>query len=208
MASSLLVGERLVRALSPGGELEPEQLPGKLREELEAVLGKKHKGGDRPAGPARLVSFRLIRDLHQYLRERGSTLYLHELLEGSEIYLPEVVKPPRNPELVARLEKIKIHLANEEYKRITRNVTCQDSRHGGTLSDLGKQVRSVKALVITIFNFIVTVAAAFVCTYLGSQYIFTEMTSQVLAALIVASVVGLAELYIMVRVMEGELGEL
>lgn len=25
---------------------------------------------------------------------------------------------PQNPELVARLEKIKIHLANEEYKRI------------------------------------------------------------------------------------------
>lgn len=39
------------------------------------------------------------------------------------------------------------------------------------------KVRSVKALVITIFNFFVTVAAAFVCTYLGSQYIFTEMTS-------------------------------
>lgn len=38
-------------------------------------------------------------------------------------------------------------------------------------------MRSVKALVITIFNFIVTVAAAFVCTYLGSQYIFTEMAS-------------------------------
>uniref|UniRef100_A0A7N5JE16 Sterile alpha and TIR motif containing 1 n=1 Tax=Ailuropoda melanoleuca TaxID=9646 RepID=A0A7N5JE16_AILME len=178
MASCLLAGERLVRALGPGGELEPEQLPRKLRAELEAALGKKHKDGDFPSGSARLVSFRLIRDLHQYLRERGSTLYLHELLEGSEIYLPEVVKPPRNPELVARLEKIKIQLANEEYKRITYNVTCKDSRHGGTLSDLGKQVRSVKALVITIFNFIVTVAAAFVCTYLGSQYIFTEMASK------------------------------
>lgn len=35
----------------------------------------------------------------------------------------------------------------------------------------------MKALVITIFNFIVTVAAAFVCTYLGSQYVFTEMAS-------------------------------
>uniref|UniRef100_A0A8C3W511 Transmembrane protein 199 n=1 Tax=Catagonus wagneri TaxID=51154 RepID=A0A8C3W511_9CETA len=208
MASFLLAGERLVRALSPGGELEPEQLPRKLRADLEAALGKKHKGSDGPPGLERLVSFRLIRELHQYLRERDSTLYLHELLEGSEIYLPEVVKPPRDPELVARLEKIKIQLANEEYKRITRNVTCQDSRHGGTLSDLGKQVRSVKAVVITIFNFIVTVAAAFVCTYLGSQYIFTEMTSRVLAALIVASVVGLAELYVMVRVMEGELGEL
>ncbi|XP_011927765.1 PREDICTED: transmembrane protein 199 isoform X1 [Cercocebus atys] len=208
MASSLLAGERLVRALGPGGELEPEQLPRKLRAELEAALGKKHTGGDSSSGPQRLVSFRLIRDLHHHLRERGSKLYLHELLEGSEIYLPEVVKPPRNPELVARLEKIKIQLANEEYKRITRNVTCQDSRHGGTLSDLGKQVRSLKALVITIFNFIVTVVAAFVCTYLGSQYIFTEMASRVLAALIVASVVGLAELYVMVRAMEGELGEL
>ncbi|KAM5308802.1 transmembrane protein 199 [Glossophaga mutica] len=204
MASFLLAGERLRRAVAAGGELEREQLPRKLRAELEAALEKKHKGGD----PARLVPFRLIRDLHQYLRERDSTLYLHELLEGSEIYLPEVVKPPRNPELVARLEKIKIQLANEEYKQITRNVTCQDLRRGGILSDLGKEVRSVKALVITIFNFIVTVAAAFVCTYLGSQYVFTEMASQVLAALIVASVVGLAELYLMVRAMEGELGEI
>uniref|UniRef100_A0A2K6CES3 Transmembrane protein 199 n=1 Tax=Macaca nemestrina TaxID=9545 RepID=A0A2K6CES3_MACNE len=199
MASSLLAGERLVRALGPGGELEPEQLPRKLRADLEAALGKKHTGGDSSSGPQRLVSFRLIRDLHHHLRERDSKLYLHELLEGSEIYLPEVVKPPRNPELVARLEKIKIQLANEEYKRITRNVTL----HG-----LGSPSQSLKALVITIFNFIVTVVAAFVCTYLGSQYIFTEMASRVLAALIVASVVGLAELYVMVRAMEGELGEL
>ena len=36
---------------------------------------------------------------------------------------------PQNPELVARLEKIKIQLANEEYKRITRNVTCQVRAH-------------------------------------------------------------------------------
>uniref|UniRef100_A0A2K6QT26 Transmembrane protein 199 n=1 Tax=Rhinopithecus roxellana TaxID=61622 RepID=A0A2K6QT26_RHIRO len=209
MASSLLAGERLVRALGPGGELEPEQLPRKLRAELEAALGKKHTGGDSSSGPQHLVSFRLIRDLHHHLRERDSKLYLHELLEGSEIYLPEVVKPPRNPELVARLEKIKIQLANEEYKRITRNVTL----HGlGSPSEfplwLLPKVRSLKALVITIFNFIVTVVAAFVCTYLGSQYVFTEMASRVLAALIVASVVGLAELYVMVRAMEGELGEL
>lgn len=66
----MVAGDRLVRALGSGGELEPEQLPRKLRAELEAALGKKHKGGDSPSGPARLVSFRLIRDLHQYLREK------------------------------------------------------------------------------------------------------------------------------------------
>lgn len=82
MASCLLAGERLVRALGPGGELEPEKLPRKLRAELEAALGKKHKDGDFSSGPARLVSFRLIRDLHQYLRESG------------ELQSPARIRPP------------------------------------------------------------------------------------------------------------------
>lgn len=97
-------------------------------------------------------------------------------------------------------------------------------------------------------------AAAFACTYLGSQYIFAETAAvsepaasepargplgagqagaadalpsagsslrhaqghsslflcpqRVLSAVIVASVVGLAELYVMVRTLEGDLGKL
>lgn len=79
MASSLLAGERLVRALGPGGELEREQLPRKLRAQLEAALGKKHAGGDSTTGPRRLVSFRLIRDLHQHLRERSERSPINSL---------------------------------------------------------------------------------------------------------------------------------
>ncbi|XP_020818912.1 vacuolar ATPase assembly protein VMA12 isoform X2 [Phascolarctos cinereus] len=167
MASSVRAGRRLRRALSPGGELEAARLPRELRARLEAALRSK-KAGEGEA-PRPVVPFRLLRELHEHLREQGSPLFLHELLEGSEIYLPEVVRPPRNPELVARLERIKVQLANEEYSRITRNVSCQASRRDGTLADFGRQVRSVKAVVISIFNFIVTVAAAFTCTYLGSQ---------------------------------------
>uniref|UniRef100_A0A8C8SBL9 Transmembrane protein 199 n=1 Tax=Pelusios castaneus TaxID=367368 RepID=A0A8C8SBL9_9SAUR len=199
MASSVRAGPRLLGALA-GEELG--RLPRDLRAELEAALAAETPG----RGP--LVPFRLLRRLAGALREAGSPLYLHELLEGSEIYLPEVEKPPRNPELVARLEKIKAKLANEEYKRITRNINCQELNQYGTLADLGRHVRSMKAVVITIFNFIVTVVAAFACTYLGSQYIFTETAARVLSAVIVASVVGLAELYVMVRTMEGELGGL
>uniref|UniRef100_A0A3Q0T2J3 Transmembrane protein 199 n=1 Tax=Amphilophus citrinellus TaxID=61819 RepID=A0A3Q0T2J3_AMPCI len=132
--------------------------------------------------------------------------YLHELLEDSSLHLPEIVKPPRNPELVARLEKIKAKLANEEYKRITRNVNTQEINRNGTLSDFGRQ-RSVKAVVVTVFNFLVTVVAAFACSYMGSQYLFTETTARVISAVIAASVVGLAELYVLVRTMEGDLGE-
>ncbi|NWU69409.1 TM199 protein, partial [Pterocles burchelli] len=116
---------------------------------------------------------------------------------------------PQNPELVARLERIKATLANEEYRRMTRNVTGQVSGwRGHNRLPPFSPVRSVKAVVITIFNFIVTVVAAFACTYLGSQCVFAETAPRVLSAVVVASVVGLAELYVMVRTLEGDLGKL
>ncbi|XP_064022518.1 transmembrane protein 199 isoform X2 [Pogoniulus pusillus] len=112
MASAVQAGGRLRRAVE-GDELAG--LPAGLRAELEAAV----------ASERALVSFSLLRRLHAALREAESPLHLYELLEGSEIYLPEVPVPPRNPELVARLERIKARLANEEYRRMTRNITGQ-----------------------------------------------------------------------------------
>ncbi|XP_029536456.2 transmembrane protein 199-like isoform X1 [Oncorhynchus nerka] len=137
----------------------------------------------------------------------GQPFYLNELLEDSSLHLPEVETPPRNPVLVARLERIRAKLANEEYNRITRNVNTQQMNRRETLADFGKEVRSAKAAVVTVLNFLVTVVATFACSYLGSQYLFTETTARVISAVIAASVVGLAELYVLVRTMEGELGE-
>ncbi|NXC51222.1 TM199 protein, partial [Penelope pileata] len=194
MASAMRAGPRLRRAVESE---ELSALPAELRDELRAAL----------ASEGSLVPFSLLRRLHSGLRAAESPLFLHELLRDSDIALPEVPVPPRNPELVARLERIKAKLANEEYQRMTRNVTGQGMNHG-TLADFGRQVRSVKAVVITVFNFIVTVVAAFACTYLGSQYVFVETAARVLSAVIVASVVGLAELYVMVRTIEGDLGKL
>ncbi|XP_041053036.1 transmembrane protein 199 isoform X2 [Carcharodon carcharias] len=85
------------------------------------------------------VPFDLLRKLHKFLQEKGFPIYLHELLEGAEIFTPEVKLPERNPELVARLEKIKANLANQEYRRITKNVNCQQVNRYGTLGDLGRQ---------------------------------------------------------------------
>ncbi|XP_069766951.1 transmembrane protein 199 isoform X2 [Narcine bancroftii] len=176
---------------------EDHALPVDLRSELESCFME-----TKPTLP-----FTLLRKLHRFLQEKGFPVYLHELLEGAEIFTPEVKLPERNPQLVARLEKIKAKLENEEYRRITKNVNCQINRHG-TLGDLGRQVRSAKAVVVTVINYLVTVGAAFACAYLASQYFFTEPAACVLCALIMASVVGLAELYVLVRTMEGELGEM
>ncbi|OXB58101.1 hypothetical protein ASZ78_012506 [Callipepla squamata] len=194
MASAIKAGPRLRKAVESE---ELSALPAELREELREAVGSKGS----------LVPFSLLRRLHGGLREAESPLFLHQLLRDSDLALPEVPVQPRNPELVARLEQIKAKLANEEYRRMTRNITRQDVNHG-TLAEFGRQVHSVKAVVVTIFNFFVTVVAAFACTYLGSQYIFVETAARVLSAVIVASVVGLAELYVMVRTIEGDLGKL
>ncbi|XP_051963182.1 transmembrane protein 199 [Xyrauchen texanus] len=194
MASSFKIRERFhekVKRLLEG----ESSLSADLREELEDLKEQS------------TIPFKTVRKLHKLLQENGHPLYLHELLDDSTLYLPEVITPPRNPQLVARLEKIKAKLANEEYRRITRNVNPQEINQHGTLADFGRQVRSVKAVVVTVFNFLVTIVAAFACSYLGSQYIFTETAARVISAVIAASVVGLAELYVLVRTMEGDLGE-
>lgn len=198
MASAFVVGDKYRNKVTELLEKSDSSLPQRLREELEETL---EKAESTP------LSFSTARKLKQYLQDKGHPFYLHELLEDSSLHLPEVVKPPRNPELVARLERIKAKLANEEYNRITRNVNTQEINRSGTLADFGLQVRSVKAVVVTIFNFLVTVVAAFACSYIGSQYLFTDTAARVISAVIAASVVGLAELYVLVRTMEGELGE-
>ncbi|XP_043076947.1 transmembrane protein 199 [Puntigrus tetrazona] len=194
MATSFKIGERFREKARDLLEAE-SAVSEELREELKALTDQS------------IIPFTTVRKLHKLLRENGHPAHLHELFEDSTLHLPEVIPPPRNPQLVARLEKIKAKLANEEYKRMTRNVNPQEMNHYGTLADFGRQVRSMKAVVVTVFNFLVTVVAAFACSYLGSQYIFTETTARVIAAVIAASVVGLAELYVLVRTMEGELGE-
>ncbi|KAM6959535.1 transmembrane protein 199 [Aplochiton taeniatus] len=199
MASSFVVGDKFREKIKDILESRDAPVPAVLREELQLILKK-----EQPL----VLPFRTARKLKNYLQDNGHHFFLHEFLEDSSLHLPEIVKPPRNPVLVARLEKIKAKLANEEYNRITRNVNSQEINRSGTLADFGREVRSAKAAVVTVLNFLVTIAATFACSYIASQYLFDETISRVIAAVIAASVVGLAELYVLVRTMEGEQGAL
>ncbi|XP_029536457.2 transmembrane protein 199-like isoform X2 [Oncorhynchus nerka] len=198
MASSFVIGNTFRERVRDLLEKDEASVPTELQKELEDILQR-----EQPS----TLSFRTARKLHKCLLDNCQPFYLNELLEDSSLHLPEVETPPRNPVLVARLERIRAKLANEEYNRITRNVNTQQMNRRETLADFGKEVRSAKAAVVTVLNFLVTVVATFACSYLGSQYLFTETTARVISAVIAASVVGLAELYVLVRTMEGELGE-
>lgn len=82
MASECLATEALLKSLRDmRGSLSMEG-----RRKADHILSE---------GPGAKVPFSVLRELHTALREEGSDVYLHELLQGSEIYLPAVKVPER-----------------------------------------------------------------------------------------------------------------
>lgn len=50
---------------------------------------------------------------------------LHEVLCKSEIVLPEPIVEPRNPELEARIQKLKKMVDQQQYDKMTKNVRAK-----------------------------------------------------------------------------------
>ena len=69
--------------------------------------------------------------IQNYMSQNGSELqknwpkfkYFHELMEESTVILPEPQIPPRNPDLEARIQRLKVQQAERDYKRMTQNVS-------------------------------------------------------------------------------------
>ncbi|KAI8513122.1 hypothetical protein Bbelb_097610, partial [Branchiostoma belcheri] len=128
--------------------------------------------------------------------------YLHELLEGSDVFFPPVETPPRNPQLVARLERLKREQENRQYAQMTRDM---GKKSGQGLSEFGSEAKEVKVYLMALINFMVSVAAAFTFGYVGSEYAFgASVTLRVMTGIILATMVAMADIYFMAKVVEEE----
>lgn len=69
-----------------------------------------------------------LRWINRYLTEQRqideSAGYLHELLEGSKLVLPQNEIIERNPELEARCQRLRREQDERSYKTMTKNVDC------------------------------------------------------------------------------------
>lgn len=67
-----------------------------------------------------------LRWLNKYLKEYRKTatekIYLHELFDNSDVILPSPKVTPRNPELEARVKKLKAQQNAREYQAMTKNI--------------------------------------------------------------------------------------
>jgi predicted esterase YcpF (UPF0227 family) len=88
--------------------------PGEKFKEFMASHSSAHAG-------KQYLSIGDIKELYAKMQTMDG-VYLNDFMGDSEIVLPTLVVPQRNPELDKRIDELKKNLAQKEYNRMTRDV--------------------------------------------------------------------------------------
>ncbi|XP_043261499.1 transmembrane protein 199 [Colletes gigas] len=140
-----------------------------------------------------------IRWLNTFLEEHRKTkmenVYLHELLEQSDIKLPTPKITPRSPELEARIQKLKAQQDAREYRAMTKSV---DSFRRKLPEDtISYQMKQINKQLIAVAQFVFSVLAGFAFGFLGVELIIGNLDFgfRLLLGIICALIIALAEIY-------------
>lgn len=140
-----------------------------------------------------------IRWLKEYILDDNSGGWLHEVIDNCDVVLPQPTKLPRNPELEARIQRLKREQQHQEYKSMTRNV---DLSRGRIQDDnIGYQIRQINRQLIAVLQFVFSVVAGFFFGFIGLQLIVgnLEFGFRLLLGVICALVIALAEIYFLAK---------
>ena len=187
----VLFTERLHRAATEVSKIS--DLPHDVKSRLSNLIDE-----DKSQWP-KAIPFQLVQLIHKQLVKKNDNkdrIYMHQLLNGSDLYRQGYQPPKRNPELVARIEKLKAQQANREYQQMVKDVVHKQS----VKESLGKDLRSTRRQLSSVFNFIFTVVAAFAFGFFASKHAFPNVAYRVLFGLFLAVLVAGADLYFMARI--------
>nr|CAI5835380.1 unnamed protein product [Callosobruchus analis] len=158
---------------------------------------------------AKLLSLQDIYWLYEHIqydnKVQEENIYLHELLEGSQIILPKNKIIPRNEELEKRCQKLKAEQDNRVYHEMTKNVDNVKKRYPE--DSLGYQLKQMNKNLVAIFQFILSVAAGFAFGFIGVELITGSLDFgfRLLLGIICALTIALAELYFLAKKLNEEL---
>ncbi|XP_067010969.1 transmembrane protein 199 [Anabrus simplex] len=168
--------------------LDTEDAPEGIR-----LLQRQAEGGNV------LLSVADIEWLQQYLQTAQASYYLHELLQGCEISLPEPEQLPRNPELEARVQRLRKEQEAREYRAMTKNVDATTMRLPE--DTISYQLKQINKQLIAVAQFIISVVAGFAFGFLGIELIVGNLDFgfRLLLGVIFALVIALAEIYFLAK---------
>ncbi|KAJ2828948.1 hypothetical protein IWW50_001113 [Coemansia erecta] len=165
------------------------------------------------AEPSMIISLAGVKLLSQELLKGGeSGAWIHQLLRGSKLHIEKPQPKPRNPELVARLDKIKRQLKEQEYQRMTVNVAQSASKASEYLPavpgvragqatgavSMKQELRDANKTISAIINIIFSALGVGFAVGYASYTLTSEIGWRVLMALGAAIVTVLAETWLFV----------
>jgi len=162
------------------------------------------------------IPFKIISILHKTLAEHFSNPahsdlevevgafcpYLHEVLRGSTLHIPELPTPKRNPELEARCQKLKLQQQERDYQQMVTNVSASTlSTTSDLASEFSKAAKTTSSALIVVVNIFLTVVAAFFFGFFASRYVLPtpSLAAEALVGVVMATVVAVADLYFLIR---------
>nr|KAI8728525.1 transmembrane protein 199 [Biomphalaria glabrata] len=167
--------------------INSKSISSKLKNECDIVLQQDIKKA--------LISSKTIREVYNTLRNEGHKIFLHEIVENALLIPQSVQLPPRDPELEARIQKLKVIEQNKDYERMTRNL-----RPKSDVLSFRQDVKTMNRQLITVFNFFLTVVAGFAFGYKCTELFYTNVLAwKMLAGLSSGLVIFFVDLYFLMR---------
>lgn len=146
-----------------------------------------------------LLKLNELRWLNKYLEEYRTinmeSIYLHELLKEDDIKLPTPKVTPRNPELEARMQKLRAQQNAIKYRAMTKNV---DTATRNLPEDsISYQMKQINKQLIAVAQFVFSVLAGFAFGFIGVELIVGNLDFgfRLLLGIICALIIALAEIY-------------
>ncbi|CAL1681734.1 unnamed protein product [Lasius platythorax] len=133
--------------------------------------------------------------LKKYRKSATKMIYLHELFDDSNVLLPMPKETPRNPELEARIQKLRAQQNAREYQTMTKSI---DSMRKFLPEDsIAYQMKQINKQLIAVAQFIFSVIAGFAFGFIGVELIIGNLDFgfRLLLGIICALIVALAEIY-------------
>lgn len=147
-----------------------------------------------------LLKIEDLRKVYEHIieenKKRTCKVYFHELLENSDIILPENTSIPRNEQLQKRCNALKIDLENSNYRKMVKL-----SHEFNQQDTICYQLKEMNRYLIAIFQLMLSTIVGFAFGFIGVELITktSNLAKKLLSGLGCAVLIGLADLYFLVK---------
>ncbi|XP_035896668.1 transmembrane protein 199 [Anopheles stephensi] len=175
---------------------------------VEEFMDTKHQETSTDEADATLLNLGDIKWLYgtlNHLRQTDQSVpYLHALLRGCELKLPQNPIQERNPELEARCQRLRKEQEDREYHRMTKNV--DSIRKHMPEETLSYQMKQINRHLIAVAQFLFSVAAGFAFGFVGIELLVGQLDFgfRLLLGIIIALIIALAEIYFLAKKLNEE----